>query len=779
MDKLYNRIIWQNNTTPALNQTNLNAMSKGLDDLDDRVIALASTILETVPEIEEELSDADALVERLQALTENPPYIGANGNWYVWDTNTGAYVDSNVDASITVAIADITMLAPDATPYVTNTGTDTDPIFHLFIPRGKGISSVTKTSTSGLVDTYTITYSDGYTSTFTVTNGKGISSISKTGASGLVDTYTITYNDGSSTTFTVTNGKTAYQSAVEGGYTGTEAQFEAALGNFQTYASNAEQGASDAEAYAKGTRGGSDVSSSDAAYHNNAKYYSEQSASSAQASAGSATSSAGSASDAEAYGAGTRNGVDVGSSDPAYHNNAKYYSQQAAGQSLGGLDDVDIDTNTLQDGDSLIYDGTARKWTNGAGSAPTIIQNVPSQSGSLTYDGTSQSPTWSNYDSNMMTIGGTTSATSAGTYTATFTPKRGYCWSDSSRTPISVSWTIGQATGSVTLSKNSVTLDTSTSSDTVTASNATGTLSVSSSDSTVATASVSGNIITISSVNNTTGTATITVSVAASADGNYTAATASISVAAQFAPPLVSWSTGSDQEIADMINAYYEGSLSLQDIKSVWTIGDERTVAFGAMAATGVGESHDAGNLTFVIMNWGGKTLKTSINGHSECLMIVGIKENFRPAGHMNSTNTNAGGWRDCARRTWCNGVFRDAITSSIFKNLFKQHYNLSGQGSGTSSGTYQTEDYFALPAEIEVFGSTTYSVSGEGSQFKYYETAANRIKYRTDNGSASGWWERSPISGYSNGFCLVSSGGSAGNYSASHTDGLAPFGCV
>ena len=36
---------------------------------------------------------------------------------------------------------------------------------------GNGIASVEKTSTSGLVDTYTITYTDGTTTTFTVTNG--------------------------------------------------------------------------------------------------------------------------------------------------------------------------------------------------------------------------------------------------------------------------------------------------------------------------------------------------------------------------------------------------------------------------------------------------------------------------------------------------------------------------------------------------------------------------------------------------------------------------------
>lgn len=80
---------------------------------------------------------------------------------------------------------------------------------------GVSITGVTKTGTSGLVDTYTITFSNGSTSTFTVTNGadgqdgatgNGISSVTKTGTSGRVDTYTITFTNGTTTTFTVTNG---------------------------------------------------------------------------------------------------------------------------------------------------------------------------------------------------------------------------------------------------------------------------------------------------------------------------------------------------------------------------------------------------------------------------------------------------------------------------------------------------------------------------------------------------------------------------------------------
>ena len=85
----------------------------------------------------------------------------------------------------------------------------TKPICKVFMLKGQegqSIKKIIKTSTSGLVDTYTITLTDGTTSTFSVTNGKAISGISKTGTSGLVDTYTIRFNDGTTSTFTVTNG---------------------------------------------------------------------------------------------------------------------------------------------------------------------------------------------------------------------------------------------------------------------------------------------------------------------------------------------------------------------------------------------------------------------------------------------------------------------------------------------------------------------------------------------------------------------------------------------
>ena len=74
-------------------------------------------------------------------------------------------------------------------------------------PTGNGISSIAKTSTSGLVDTYTITYTNGNTTTFNVSNGNGIDRIEKTATVGNKDTYTIYFTNGSTTTYEVSNGE--------------------------------------------------------------------------------------------------------------------------------------------------------------------------------------------------------------------------------------------------------------------------------------------------------------------------------------------------------------------------------------------------------------------------------------------------------------------------------------------------------------------------------------------------------------------------------------------
>ena len=96
---------------------------------------------------------------------------------------------------------------------------------------GTTIKSVEKSASSGLVDTYTITLTNGSKFSFNVTNGNGIKSIGKTDTSGLVDTYTITFDNEEKSTFTVTNGKNG-----ENGKDGAITNLDATLSTTSTNA---------------------------------------------------------------------------------------------------------------------------------------------------------------------------------------------------------------------------------------------------------------------------------------------------------------------------------------------------------------------------------------------------------------------------------------------------------------------------------------------------------------------------------------------------------------
>nr|DAG76596.1 MAG TPA: hypothetical protein [Caudoviricetes sp.] len=244
---------------------------------------------------------------------------------------------------------------------------------------------------------------------------------------------------------------------------------------------------------------------------------------------------------------------------------------------------------------------------------------------------------------------------------------------------------------------------------------------------------------------------------------------------------IVTWAGGTDEEICAMVQAADEGKINLSDY---WTVGDERTVHLSAMAATGVGESHVEQDVTMVLMDTActGFTLASATaGGKTNPDFIVGLKNILLEKGYMNSSDTNANGWSGCARRTWCNDVFKNSMPSTLLP-IFKQFKWKQGQGGGTTSGLLETTDYFGLAPAIAVFGSTSYSQADEAAlyaQWEWYKTVSNKIKRQGDTGPVSYWWECSPRSGGSRDFCLVSSSGGANINVASYTDGLAPFGCI
>lgn len=258
-------------------------------------------------------------------------------------------------------------------------------------------------------------------------------------------------------------------------------------------------------------------------------------------------------------------------------------------------------------------------------------------------------------------------------------------------------------------------------------------------------------------------------------------------------PALVSWTTGTNDEITAMVNAYYNGILSLDEIKSVWHLGDTRSVDLSAMEATGVGESHRAQTVEMEILDFDHDTLTTPVGSITKSLITVDMKKCLRDAtvsdtdgqnntekGYINSSDTNVGGWTSCARRTWCNNVFYNALPSYL-KSLVKPVDKLTS--AGNKSDIINTDsDYCFLLSEIEIFGNISYSKAGEGSQYAWFANAtANRYKLpRWGFTSVSGlWWERSPRGSSSGAFCFVNGSGNANNETTSAALGIAPACCL
>ena len=460
-------------------------------------------------------------------------------------------------------------------------------------------------------------------------------------------------------------------------------------------------------------------------------------------------------------------------------NGTKYYIAFFPETTDGG-----INTSTTQR-----TTGTANRIT---------IANVPSQSGTLTYNKSSQSPSWSNYNTTYMTLGGTTSGTNAGSYTASFTPKTDYRWSDGTTTAKSVTWSIGKATGTLTVSKTSITLNLSTLTDTFTiGGNYDGTLSVTSNKTSVATVSRSGTTATVSHVNQTNGEATITVS--CTAGTNYTAPTSkTVTVKAEFI-----LATLNDNSWAAIHSVSGTGA-------SYWAVGDRKAVAVSGTVGT---QSVSGTYYVYIIgFNHNGATgidfgtFKTALSGGTDiCLIDAGYGNNYTNGTkyfNMNhSSNTNSGGWKGCdlrydvlgstntndgdATATTATNPVANTLMAALPSDLravmkpMTIYTDNTGGGSNTASNVTASVDYLPLLAEYEIFGTRSYANSSEQNhqaQYAYYSAGNSKVKYRhSATSSTAWWWERSPNYNNSSHFCNVHTTGNANCYTARISNGVAP----
>lgn len=163
----------------------------------------------------EKLGDVTAEVERISALEEK---VGNEGNGEI--EATGLYQaianleNNKLDKTDIINTLDSTALDK---PLSAAMGKELNSLIKELSTDVNSIKSIAKTSTSGLVDTYTITFTNNTTTTFTVTNGKAgtngtngtngtsvtVSSVTESTESG--GENVVEFSDGN--TLTVKNGK--------------------------------------------------------------------------------------------------------------------------------------------------------------------------------------------------------------------------------------------------------------------------------------------------------------------------------------------------------------------------------------------------------------------------------------------------------------------------------------------------------------------------------------------------------------------------------------------
>ena len=435
------------------------------------------------------------------------------------------------------------------------------------------------------------------------------------------------------------------------------------------------------------------------------------------------------------------------------------------------------------------------QWSDGTKTAKQVTWKIdrasvaaPTQSGSLTFNGSPQSPSWSGYDTGKMTLGGTTTGTNAGSYNATFTPGANYKWSDGSTGAKTVVWRIGKAAGSLSLNKTSMKLTAAKKTDTITVIRAgDGVITATSNASGVASVSVSGNTVTVTA--KAKGKATITVSVAAGT--NYNApANKTCSVEVTMPTKNLSdndWATIREVSSAGLGANYW----AVGDMKEITINGKVGNHTFSNLKINAfiLGFNHNASKEGNNLIHFQiGKMGTTAVALCDSQYNSSGSSAGFR----MNTSNTNSGGWNGSYMRKTLlgnTGTPTSPISNSMMAALpsdlravmqsVTKYTDNTGGGSDNASYVTATKDYLFLLAEFEAFGTRYGANSAEQNyqlQYDYYKAGNSRVAYNHSAVStAVWWWLRSPYYYISYSFRNVTTDGSGNSHHACYSAGVRP----
>ena len=190
-------------------------------------------------------------------------------------------------------------------------------------------------------------------------------------------------------------------------------------------------------------------------------------------------------------------------------------------------------------------------------------------------------------------------------------------------------------------------------------------------------------------------------------------------------------------------------------VPDTWVVGDSKPMAINGTnyQIDIIGKNHDV-----------------YTDGSGTAPLTFQLHDCYADTNPMNSSNTNSGGWASCAMRSTHLPAILALMPTEVQNGI--REVNKLTSGGGHSDTINTTADKLFLLSEIEIFGSVSYSKSGEGTQYDYYKVGNRKVKNR--NGSAYAWWGRSPRDNNSAYFCYVNSSGNTLYNSASSAGGVA-----
>lgn len=237
-----------------------------------------------------------------------------------------------------------------------------------------------------------------------------------------------------------------------------------------------------------------------------------------------------------------------------------------------------------------------------------------------------------------------------------------------------------------------------------------------------------------------------------------------------------------------------------------WSVGDVKMITLNGKACDVTFSNRSLG-LFILGFNHNSATEGNGITfGTFKTALTSGTDVCIRPSSNggtqMNSTNTNAGGWKNSAMRNTHlgatdtpNGDATPATTSNpvsgslmavlpadlraVLKPMTTYSDNTGGSSGSAEAKVTATIDYMRLLSEYEVHGSHTESntyesANGHQAQYAYYSAGNSKIKAKSEQTSSNTYWWNRSVRQYSNlHFCCVNSNGSSYSTLASDTYGV------